>query len=238
MDAAAGRPADRVADGRRRLGPQVEVVLRELERALGAVEELGDRGRDLVRPLAAVGQSTDGDVGVHRSPRGGQDRGDVQLLPGRRAGRAAARAARRLPRGAPRRADPARGRGAGIPRRPRLGHPVDLGAPAHRLGAGRGDRHGRPPDARRARPGERRPALERRAHAPRRRHARTGRPTRAEIEAGIAVRARAGPWAARRRRRPRRARGVRRRVRSAPRTGRRRALQSRARSWYHRPRRT
>ena len=43
---------------RGRLGLQVEVVLREIERARRAVDERGDRRGDVERALPAVGQST------------------------------------------------------------------------------------------------------------------------------------------------------------------------------------
>ena len=63
-------------------------------------------------------------------------------------------------------AAPARRRGARLPRDAHLGHPSDLGAPAHRHRPGRGDRDHRPRGARGARDRRRRPPLECRADAP------------------------------------------------------------------------
>ena len=53
-DAALVRRADRAADDLRGLVEQVEVVVRQVERALRAREELGDRLRDLDGGLAAL----------------------------------------------------------------------------------------------------------------------------------------------------------------------------------------
>ena len=75
-----------------------------------------------------------------------------------------ARLARYLQRTA-RDEDPARRRGARLPRRARLGDPVHLRAPADRHRAGRGDGDDRAPDAGRARARGRCPALEPRADA-------------------------------------------------------------------------
>ena len=103
-------------------------------------------------------------------------RPNLQLLPRRRARAALLR--ERLERYLDERARApraARRRGARLPRDARLRHPAHLGAPADGRGAGRGDGDDRPPRARRARRGRRRPALERRADASRRRAARTGR---------------------------------------------------------------
>ena len=63
--ASNGRAPDRVADDCRGLAAEIEVVLREVERALRAVEERGDRVCDLHGRLPAVGQSTDLDAWVH-----------------------------------------------------------------------------------------------------------------------------------------------------------------------------
>ena len=202
---------DRVAHDLRRLGPEVEVVLRQVERALRAVEERGDGVGDLRRRLATVDQSTDFDAWVHGQARRRPDRRDAQLLPARRAGAAPARAARALPRRAGGRVDSPRRRGAGLPRDAHLGHPAHVGATADGRRAGRGDGDDRPPRPRRARPRRRRPALERRADAPGRRALEPpadegggrGRPR---------LRARARPRAHRRAGRPARARGARRPV--------------------------
>ena len=45
--------------------PSVEVVVREVERMLGAVDEVGDEPRDLARLLPAVRQSSDLDALAH-----------------------------------------------------------------------------------------------------------------------------------------------------------------------------
>ena len=66
-DPAVVRAADRVPDDGRGLGAELEVVLRELERSLGSVEEGGDLRGDVDRGLAAVGQSMDRDGRVHRA---------------------------------------------------------------------------------------------------------------------------------------------------------------------------
>ena len=62
LDAACRGAAKRVADDRRRLGAEIEVVLGDVERALRAVEERRDRVRDLHRLLPAVRQSADLDA--------------------------------------------------------------------------------------------------------------------------------------------------------------------------------
>ena len=133
VDAAAGRAADRVADDRGRL--RARGRSRTGRARASARRRRGTRRsrRDLARRLAAVGQSTDRDVGLHRAPRRRQDRRDVQLLPGRRPRRTAARAAR----GATSRRGATRAvllvaEAPGLPRRPRLGDPAHLRAPAHR----------------------------------------------------------------------------------------------------------
>ena len=173
-----------------------------------AVEERGDRVRDLRRLLAAVRQSSDLDALVHRPSRRRPHRADHELLPGRGRCRASGATGSRAYLEA--RADaphPPRRRGAGLPRRPRLGHPVHVRAAADGRGPGRGDRDDRPPRARRARARGRRAALERRADASRAPTSNRA-PTRREIAAGVvfARRARAraaasSPSAASRRRR-------------------------------------
>ena len=115
------------------------------------------------------------------------------------------------PRGVPLRAlggaDPARRRGARLPRRPRLRPPVHVGAAAHRRRAGGGDGDDRPARPRRARARRRRAALERRPDPPGHRDEQS-RADPAEVRSGLRVRraARRGP--ARHRRRPRRRGGA------------------------------
>ena len=138
----------------------------------------------------------------------------------RRACGAAAPAAGGVPRRARGGADPARRRGARLPRHARLRHPAHLGAAAHGRGAGRGDRDRRPRRARRARARRRRAALERRADPSGRRGVEPP-PEPERDRVGAAVRARAGARPPRRPRRPRRPRGARRRVRPPSRARRR-----------------
>ena len=65
LDAALRRASERVADDRRRLRAEIEVVLGHVERSLGAVEERRHRMRDLGRLLPAVRQSADLDAFAH-----------------------------------------------------------------------------------------------------------------------------------------------------------------------------
>jgi hypothetical protein len=60
-DPAVARPFERAPDDLRRGVVESDVVEREVERALGGVEEVGDRLRDLGRRLPAVGQRPDPD---------------------------------------------------------------------------------------------------------------------------------------------------------------------------------
>ena len=113
------------------------------------------------------------------------------------------------------RAAAARRRGAGLPRRPCLGHPVHLRAPADRRGPGRGDRDDRPPRARRARADERGAALERRPDASRHRRRRTARRRGPRSRPAAASRT-SSPAGARSWRRADRTRRTRRSARSSP----------------------
>jgi hypothetical protein len=58
-DAPFGSPADRSADDRGRLGLEVEVVVREVERSPGRRDELCDPAGDLPGALPAVVESPD-----------------------------------------------------------------------------------------------------------------------------------------------------------------------------------
>ena len=58
-DAARGRPRQRVAHDRTDRAGQVDVVDRDLERLLRRRDELGERVRDLVGGLPAVGERAD-----------------------------------------------------------------------------------------------------------------------------------------------------------------------------------
>ena len=63
--ATVGRATHRVPDDARVLLAEREVVVREVERMLGAVDEVGDEPRDLARLLPAVRQSSDLDALAH-----------------------------------------------------------------------------------------------------------------------------------------------------------------------------
>ena len=63
--ATIGRATHRVPDDARVLLTECEVVVREVERTLGAVDEFGDVTRDLARLLPAVRQSSDLDALAH-----------------------------------------------------------------------------------------------------------------------------------------------------------------------------
>ena len=65
LDAARLGAAKRVADDPRRLGAEVEVVLRRVEGVPGPVEERRHSARDLRRLLPAVRQSADLDALAH-----------------------------------------------------------------------------------------------------------------------------------------------------------------------------
>ena len=143
-----------------------------------------DLVRDLERLLAAVCQGAERDRGCCGGAGHGGDRGDVQLLP-RRAGGDLRRRRLREYLGSREEAPvllvgEAPGyRGARV-----SGHSVHLGAAADRGGAGRGDRHDRPPRSRRAWRGGARPPLERRTDASG--NACTNRrPSRREVEDGL-----------------------------------------------------
>ena len=118
----------------------------------------------------------------------------------------------RLARGG---AGPARRRSAGLPRRTRLGHYVHLGAAADRGGAGRGDRHDRPPRSRRAWRGGAGPPLERRTDA-----SGNGAHQPSALPLGgrgrPSLRAAARRWSSRGRGRPARGIGARRALRPPP----------------------
>jgi hypothetical protein len=60
-DAALVGARERALDDRGEVGRQVDVVDRDLERLLRGPEEVGERVRDLVGLLAAVGQRADFD---------------------------------------------------------------------------------------------------------------------------------------------------------------------------------
>jgi hypothetical protein len=59
LDAACDGLRDRAADDGRSLGLEMEVVLREVERAPCAADELGDAPGHVERGLAAVGMGRD-----------------------------------------------------------------------------------------------------------------------------------------------------------------------------------
>ena len=63
--AAVGGAAYRVPDDARVLLAEGEVVVRKVERPLGAVDELGNQPRNLARLLTAVRQSSDFDALAH-----------------------------------------------------------------------------------------------------------------------------------------------------------------------------
>ena len=86
VDAARGRVADRIADDGRRLRPEIEVVLGEVECPLRRAEEGRDLAARLQRLLAAVCQGADRDRWMFVEELGqGGNRGDLQLLPRRAA---------------------------------------------------------------------------------------------------------------------------------------------------------
>ena len=87
LDAAFGRAPDRVADDQLRGLAEVEVVLGEVERRLGAVEECRDGLSDRDRLLAAVRQGADLDALGHRTARSSTGSCAVPLLPLRAGGR-------------------------------------------------------------------------------------------------------------------------------------------------------
>lgn len=59
------RSAYRAADDPSRLWAKLEVVLRQIKRARGTVDERRDQVCDLKRRLPTVGQSTHRDEGIH-----------------------------------------------------------------------------------------------------------------------------------------------------------------------------
>jgi hypothetical protein len=61
-DAPRGGLRERLREDRLRLLAEIEVVLREVEGLLRAVDERRDRARDVRRLLAAVGQGADLDA--------------------------------------------------------------------------------------------------------------------------------------------------------------------------------
>src|SRR5262249_24501480 len=99
--------------------------------------------------------------------RSGAHRKHAHLLSRRRRRRPATGPPRRVPGATRRRTRPPRRRGAGVPRRPHLGNPFHVRAPADRMRSRRGNGHHRPGRACRAR--ARGAVLERRADASRHR---------------------------------------------------------------------